>query len=228
MIVRFDSNHLTLIRQPDHAAAARQILEGHPGLSAHPRRASILLATGEHDSGWTEFDAAPQLSPEGEIEDFMHVPLPVAHSWAPGSIRGLSADAYAAALVGHHGVVVYERFRGDAAWDPYLRYLSAVRDERLAAAGRRAEELRDDYPYLRLGDLVSLAFCTGWPQEWTFGRWRIRSEGDRVTVDPGEAGLTIPFHVRAHRIPKGPFSPEELAKALAAAQPVELSGEVRL
>lgn len=228
MIVRADTTHLILIRQPDHAAAARRILERHPALSGHPRRSSILLAAGEHDSGWTEFDAAPQLSPEGGIEDFVHVPLAVAHAWAPGSIRGLSGDAYAAALVAHHGMTVYERYRGDAAWEPYFRYLTGIREERLAAAGLSAENLRDDYPYLRLGDLVSLAFCTRWPQEWTFGAWRIRCEGDCVTVDPGEVGVAIPFSVRARRIGKGPFSPAGLPAALAAAEPLELSGEVRL
>ncbi|MGQ0642746.1 MAG: DUF3891 family protein [Gemmatimonadaceae bacterium] len=59
MIVRQLPGTLLLIRQPDHAALARRIMQRWAGIDAAERRESILRATGEHDHGWGEPNVAP-------------------------------------------------------------------------------------------------------------------------------------------------------------------------
>src|SRR6185503_11537715 len=78
MIVRHSNGRLQLITQPDHARLAATIMEHCAALSGHPRRATILEAIAEHDTGWAVEDASPRINPTtGAVLDFITAPTSV-------------------------------------------------------------------------------------------------------------------------------------------------------
>jgi hypothetical protein len=228
MIVRRAQDHIQLVTQPDHARLARRIMARCAKLARHPRRDAILHAIGEHDNGWAELDAAPSVDPAtGRIFDFMSVPVPARHAVWPRGVARLRDDPWAAALVAHHAITVYDRFRRDAVWTSFFAGMAAARDAMLSASARSQDELLADYPYLRLGDLISLAFCTGSTAEQRFGDWTIQLAGTRVTVTPDAfGGAVVPFEIRATEIRDAAFpSDEALREALLTARARTLQGE---
>ena len=89
----------------------------------------------------------------------------------------------------------------------------------LVESGLSLDELVDDYAFVRLGDLISLAFCTGWRDENTFAGYAVQLSGDRVGVQPDLfGGHEVAFEITAREIPRTTFeSDEDLRAALAAA-----------
>ncbi len=198
-------------------------------LHDEPRRASILHAIGGHDNGWREPDARPRLDEEGRIADFVHVDRRIRQGVWPRGVRRLEEDPWAAALVAHHAATVYGRLRGDPEWSEFFASMESSRDAHVGAARGRPDELAHDYTYLRLGDLISLTFCTGWEEKQSYGDWHVDlREGGRVVVDPCSLETTeLPIAVEAVELPAGPFeSRGALLAALAAAPRVELQGVV--
>jgi hypothetical protein len=229
MIVRTGTDSVQLIGQPDHARLARRIMERAVSLAAHPRRETILYAIEHHDDGWAEFDAAPTVDPAtGDVVDFVHVPAGVRQAVLPRSAALVRDDPWAAALIVQHALTVYERFRADAAWHSYFAEMTSARTSLLDDSHLHLDDLVTEYAFLRLADLISLAFCTGWSEESRFGAWSVRSDGSRVIVEPDIfGGAEIPFEVSAKEIRRRHFgSDAELRAALAAATPMTLRGEV--
>ena len=230
MIVRGSAKGLLFITQPDHAHLARRAMEHSVALRAHPRASSILLAIGEHDNGWTETDAAPSIDiTTGEPHDFVNAPLAVRHDVWPRGITRLAHDRWAAALVAQHAITVYDRFRPDPAWRSFFAHVEMLRDEMLRASGGGMDDLLGDYPFVRLGDLISLVFCTGWTDAQHFTQWTVTGSGDRVLVTPDPfGGDAIPLAVNAREVPHGPYrSDDQLKETLARAEVIRLRGEVR-
>jgi hypothetical protein len=228
MIVRSDSDRLLLVTQPDHALLARRIMERCVPLASHPRRAVILHAIQEHDNGWSEEDALPTVDAStGEIVDFVNAPADVRQRvWTRGVGR-LAETPWAAALVAQHAIVIYDRFQGDAAWTPFFDAMRNARDSMIRAAGGAAEELPGDYEFLRLADLTSLAFCTGWTGEQRFGDWVVRLSGTTVTTPDVFGGAEIPIEIAAKEIASRRFgSDAELRDALRQADSIILRGLV--
>jgi len=229
MIVRTGTDSLLLITQPDHAHLSGRIMERCVPLRASPRRASILRAVAEHDNGWTEEDAAPVIDPAtGRVADFVNIPLHVRHGVWPRGVTRLADDPWAAALVAQHAITVYDRFRSDDAWTPFFARMENMRDEMVAARGLPLEALLADYPYVRLGDLLSLAFCTAWTDEHRIAGWAVRQSDNRVVVTPGAfAGSEVRFEIQAAEIRCLTFySDADLRAALAVASSVTLRGVV--
>ena len=229
MIVRPADGVIQLITQPDHAHLARSIMEHCVPLSARPRREAILHAIGEHDNGWAEDDAAPTVDPQtGNIVDFVSAPLSVRHGVWPRAIARLADDPWAAALVAQHAITVYGRFRADAEWTSFFTEMEVARDAMLRASGLPFADLASDYPFVRLGDLISLTFCVGWTEEQRFGDWTVHASGARVIVTPDAfGGAVIPIEINAREVRRGPFrSDADLLGALGAARLVTLRGEV--
>ena len=144
MIVRSLPPSFHLITQPDHAHLARRIMEHCHALERHPRREEILLAIGEHDSGWEETDAAPTVDPAtGGVADFIKVPVSVRQGVWPRAVARLEGEPWAAALVAHHAWFVYERFRtsADPEWTAFFADMAAARDAWLAALRLPFDEL---------------------------------------------------------------------------------------
>ena len=156
------------------------------------------------------------------------VALSVRHAVWPRGIARLADDPWAAALVAQHALTVYDRFRGDSAWRSFFAGMEEARDASLRASGRSFDDLAADYPFLRLGDLISLAFCTGSADVQTFGEWTVRPSGTRVAVTPDPfGGATIPVAISARMIQQHSFgSDAELHDALRRASSTILRGDV--
>lgn len=229
MIVRPVHDRLQLITQPDHAHLARTIMVHCVPLAARPRRDAILHAIGEHDNGWAEEDAAPTVNPNtGSVADFVSVPLSVRHRVWPRGIARLSGDPWAAALVAQHALTVYDRFRSDPEWTPFFDEMAAARGAMLRASRMPIHDLEADYPFVRLADLISLTFCTGWADEQRFGDWTVQLSGTRVGVSPDPfGGIEIPIEIDAREIRHQPFRSEaELRAALSEGRTTTLRGAV--
>lgn len=230
MIVRSTGTEMELITQPDHARLARRVMERARELAGHPRREQILLAIGEHDNGWAELDAAPRVNPAtGEIYDFIHAPPAARQAVWPRGVARLSADPWAAALVAQHALTAYDRFRQDPAWTGFFDLMTRTRDELVARAKDGLEDLLADYVFVRLGDLISLAFCLGRDGEQTLGDYTIARTPDGVELAPWPFdSAPIPMDVESRVVPARRFSSDDdLRQALAAATPRVLRGECR-
>jgi Protein of unknown function (DUF3891) len=229
VIVRHLQDRVQLVTQPDHAHLARAIMEHCLPLASHPRRNAILHAIGEHDNGWTEEDAAPAVNPDtGSIVDFVSAPLEVRHRVWPRGVARLAGDPWAATLVAQHAITVYDRFRSDPDWISFFAEMEATRDALLRAGPLPVDDLLTDYAFVRLADLISLTFCTGWTDEQRFREWRVARAGTRVVVTPDMfGGAVTPIEIEAREIPNRPYrSDAELRRALALAKPTTLLGEV--
>jgi len=227
MIVRPVPSGCVLITQPDHAHLARRIMEHCVSLVENPRRGDILLAIGEHDAGWADADAQPQVDPAtGSVVDFIDAPLAIRQGVWSRTIAGLAHAPYAAALVANHAMLAYDRFRGDPAWAGFFSRMATSRAGTLRATGVSLEQLGADYAFLRLGDLISLAFCTGSTSAQPFRDWTVRLSGPRVVVSPGIfGGAPVTFEVTVRAV-RPPFeSSAELQAALARSVTTILKGE---
>ena len=229
MIVRRASEVVHLIAQPDHAALSRRIMTHWRALDSHPRRESILLAIGEHDNGWREPDATPSLDPaSGRVHDFINAPAAVRQGVWPRGVDRLSHDPWAAALVAQHALTVYDRYRSDAAWREFFTTMAAMRDGLVARTNRSLQDLEQDYPFVRIGDLISLVFCNPWREE-TYREWTFRFDRDVVTITPAAFDAPeLPFEIAAIELPDRAFrSHADLREALRTASRVVLTGVVR-
>ena len=229
VIVRPVEHGVELITQPDHAHLARSIMEHCVALRDHPRRADVLLAIGEHDNGWAEEDASPGVDPQtGTVIDFVNASLWVRHTVWPRGVARLADRPFAAALVAQHAITVYDRFRPEREWASFFAGMEKERDRMLRASGGAVADLQADYPFVRLGDLISLAFCAGWSEEQRFADWRVAVGGDRVIVAPDPfGGSVIPMAVHMREIRPAVFqSDEDLHSALTRAGTAVLRGEV--
>jgi hypothetical protein len=228
VIVRSASGSLVLITQPDHAQLARQIMEHCAPLSRAPRCDVILRAIGVHDDGWTEEDAAPRVDrATGGVADFVSAAVEVRQAVWPRCIAGLG-DPWAAALVAQHALTVYDRFRSDGAWRDFFAGMERTRDRLVRTSGLTIDHLAADYPYLRLGDLISLTFCAGTSYEGPYAGWTVGRSGSSVTVTPDPfGGAVIPILIAAKSMADQRFaSDEELRDAYRSAAAVQLNGEV--
>jgi hypothetical protein len=234
VIVRPSHDCIQLITQPDHAHLARVIMKRCTALASRPRRETILHAIGEHDAGWALEDAAPTVNSQtGAVVDFVSVPSRVRHAVWPRTIAQLADDPWAAALVAQHALTAYDRFRFDAEWTAFFAAMESARATMARASGTPLEELAADYAFVRLGDLISLAFCTGSTDEQRFAGWTIQLSGSRVVVTPDAfGGQEIPIEINAREIRRQLFrSDAELRDALTSvvsglSRTVTLRGEV--
>ncbi len=207
MIVRLIDANVHLITQPDHARLSWAIMTQCVPLASRPRRDAILHAIAEHDNGWTEEDAAPTIDPTtGQVVDFVSAPLSIRQGVWPRGVSRLVADPWAAALVAQHAITVYERFWSDTDWTPFFARMEAARDAMVRASGVPPGDLAGDYRFVRLGDLISLAFCAGWTDEQRFDEWTVQLSGTRVLITPDAfGGAEIPIQITARVIPARRF-----------------------
>jgi hypothetical protein len=229
VIVRTAEHGVQLITQPDHAHLARSIMEHCAALRNHPRRADVLLAIGEHDNGWADEDASPSVDPKsGAVIDFVNASLWVRHTVWPRGVARLADRPFAAALVAQHAITVYDRFRSEQEWHSFFAGMEKERERMLRASGCDAADLTGHYPFVRLGDLISLTFCARWTEEQRFGEWRVGLSGQKVSVTPDPfGGSVIPIAVEMREIRRTVFhSDADLRAAWTAAGTTLLRGEV--
>jgi len=195
------------------------------------RKASILHAIEEHDSGWAEVDEALVVDETaGQLLDFLEVPDAVKRDTSSRGIELLSSDPYAAALVAQHRLHVYRRYAENPEWRTFMADLTRTRDAYLRAAGHSSlGELVRDYGFVRAGDLASLAFCNNWPDVDADGcGYVMRLEGTSLLVSPDPfGGRRIAIEIDAREIGHQSFrSAADARQAVAAAKIVTLRGLV--
>ena len=229
MIIRREGNEYVFITQPDHAALSRRVMERWVALQHHARAASILLAIREHDNGWAEPDGAPVVDPmTGEPLDFVHAPAAVRQGVWPRGVARLASDPWAAALVAHHAVAVYDRYRGDQGWTSFFAQMESLRDSLVSQVNGAEADLLADYRFVRLGDLISLVFCTGWSEAQRYSEWTVSRDGNVVSVTPGVFDTQrIPVTIPAKRLSVVSYRTNaDLHAALGAAPSATLQGEI--
>lgn len=228
MIVRPDGDDLLLITQPDHARLALAIAEAWApaGLAGRPRRESIRLAAREHDNGWREEDAAPQIDAAGRPVDFVGASLDVKlRVWTRGIDRLAVTDAYAAALVALHALTVYDQRRPDADWTAFFGAMAERHDALLRQSGVDAAAAQDDYHVVNVADALSLAFCTNAAPPRPIAGHAVALEGAALYVTPDSLTVPVPLRVLVRRLPDRPYaSPADLRAAIDAAAPAWLTG----
>jgi hypothetical protein len=236
VIVRPDGDSWLLIRQPDHAAMAADLLSHWhaDGLPQRETRAVLLEATREHDCGWADEDDAPSVDPEsGAPWDFIHLPVARRQAVWDRALRLLADRPLVAALVAHHAITAYARYEGDPAWRAFFSSMGRERDSRVAALATRAtggtfDSFLSDYASLRAADLISLALCHGWQDRFELDQYKGAPDGVNLVLTPDPfAGTTVSWRVPARRIPKRPYaSDHQLRETFAAASVEWLSGQV--
>lgn len=230
VIVRYIDDRLLLITQPDHARLAAAIMAECATLANHPRRDTILYAIARHDDGWAQEDAKPAIDPAtGEVADFIRARTEVRQGVWPRIVGALAEeDPYAATLVAHHALTVYTRLRANPDWSLFFTRMGVIRDALLKKSGRTPLELEADYVFVRLGDLISLAFCTGSNDLNQFAGHRVELFRDKVIVTPDLfAGMDIPIAISAVELPTNKFKNDaELHEALPTGWAVTLAGSV--
>ena len=230
VIVRYIDDRLLLISQPDHAHLAADIMSHATALDRHPRRDTILQAIASHDNGWAIEDAKPSIDPAtGEVADFIRARTEVRQGVWPRAVGSLAEEnPWAAALVAHHALTVYSRLRANPDWHGFFTRMGVVRDALLKKSRFKPLDLEADYVFLRLGDLISLAFCTGSNDLNQFSGYRVELFRDRVIVTPDLfAGMEIPIQITAAELPEKRFrSDDDLHDALTRATPTSLVGTV--
>jgi hypothetical protein len=228
VIIRGSQDHLFLIGQPDHAKLSAAVMAAwQRDPMADERRELILLATGEHDNGWREEDAAPLVDPpSGRVLDFVTAPDAVRQRVWPRGIGRLASTPYAAALVAHHALSVYERSRPDPAWQPFFDRIEALRDDMLKqAAPFSIDSLEPDYFFVRMGDLISLIFCNGWQEPQKLGDYELRLDGPRLSIRPDPFNRReVLLSVEARQLPNRPLAAAEALAAFQSAPVVTVTG----
>jgi hypothetical protein len=233
MIVRRDESGFLLITQPAHAALACEVMTRWraDGLQRRAHLGRILAAVREHDNGWLEVDKAPLLDPDtGAPFDFVTAPTHVRQGvWGRGIERATRMyGVYEAALIAHHAITVYDRYRDDPAWRAFFGDLRAQRDALLREAGAPPmNQFLEDYAIVGVGDLISLVFCAGWDAPYDAFGYRLERSGDRVRISPDPfEGAAIALRAPGRRLPPRRYAAEaELQEAYAAAPVVWLEGE---
>ena len=230
MIIQRGTRELLLITQPDHAALAAGIMARWElgGLPGHPRRAAILAAARDHDDGWREEDARTHVARDGQPLDFIAVPPDVKMRLWPRAVERIAAESpYVAALVAQHALTVNAPVRQDAGWPGFVDAMTRARDMHLAADSRvDASTLEADYPFVQIGDHLSLIFCNGWNGVRSGAGYRAILKGVTLEISPDPfGGAAVPLMVTARSIPARPYrSPADLRHALASAPVLPLEG----
>jgi hypothetical protein len=223
MIIRPNGESRIAITQPDHAALAARIMRAWRanGLPESPRRDDILLAIAEHDNGWREVDETLMVDPaDGSIRDFMTVPDEIKRGVWTRAIDRLSGTPYAAALVAQHAAYVYGRYRQNPAWAQFFVDMEAARDERLRAVARTVDALMGDYVFLRLGDLISLVFCTRTIMQAPEFGYTLRLDGENVFVTPDPfGGAKVPISIDGREVDGTAFSRRVTVTGVAQGEP---------
>lgn len=211
MIIRSMPNgQLLCIHQTSHALMAEEFCRhwGNREFARPGPYSAVMLAIGQHDNGWTEWEQAPQLCDDGTPMDFLHGPIGVAklHIWQRGVDRVFAQHPYAALLVWRHAALLYQgaldsladvdeqrRIRQFTAQQEDLRR-SLLREFAAESALRRActpETVEANTRLLQFGDSASLQVCMPWSAERTFPGCPVDFAGTGVPIRMAHDGQVI-------------------------------------
>ena len=251
MLCREIEGGLALVSQPAHAWLAAQLAMrwGNAHFDRPEPWAQVILAVATHDQGWLEWEGAPELIPEtGRPRDFMHMAVEEHLAiWRRSIAWARLQSRYAALLVSRHATELTraildseEDKRARSLRETFIAEQEAFQAElrrELEADPTQAEWVTPEREegnlrLLQACDLLSLAFCNGWP----FPRQVMAPHRDgappvslrvqqvspqRFTFSPYPFDVpAFTVHVEARVLPRATF-PDERAfrEALAQASP---------
>jgi hypothetical protein len=220
MIVRCENREIALVTQPDHAHFAAEVLRLFrvPELADHPRRQAVLRAVRLHDNGWRETDAAPRIDPASSLPlAFTEIDLSLrVEIWRRGILRYRHEDPYVALLVLRHGRALHPEPSGPLA--DLFDELEEVSEEWQEDAAVTADEVDADYPWLALGDLLSLAAAHHWTALRSAHGRTVAWRDERLHIDPFPLAGVTRFHLAARTVPRRRYdSDRDFAVTLAMA-----------
>lgn len=106
-----DTGYLA-ISQPAHAWVSQQLASvwGNEQFGELSPREDVILAAGQHDIGWLEWELAPALNPEtGRPQTFMQISTSDhLDIWTPAGPAAIVYGPYVALLVSMHGTRLYQ------------------------------------------------------------------------------------------------------------------------
>ncbi|MBA3533107.1 MAG: DUF3891 family protein [Ardenticatenales bacterium] len=182
MIVNRLDTGWEVIYQPAHALLSAQVA-GHWRRDVRPIRWwETLIAVSQHDNGWREWEAAPQLTDKGEPRNFTQMTLPESIAqWERGIARGLHQSRWVGLLISRHASHLYEPRRGEGEMlDDFLEHQAAQRARWQQALGVTEPEIKQAYAMIRWCDWFSLVLC------WR----RLPEDGSSVALGEGADGLS--------------------------------------
>lgn len=187
MIVAEPDGGLRVITQHDHAALAADLLAlwRRGGLAEHRWRDEILRATREHDNGWQETDAAPQLADDGGVHDYRSVPDELRRQiWLRGCRRYADEHPLATALIVAHCEYLHRDRRDDRRWSGFFDRIDELWED-LRDADPESDAIVEAYPHLRRADGLALALCEDAPESDLGDGYRLErlAGGGRDPVD---------------------------------------------
>lgn len=207
MIIRELANgRLLCIRQTTHALLSQAFCR-HWGNAQFARPApfdAVIMAIAQHDNGWIEWEAAPEIRADGYPMDFLAGPdlATKVALWQRGIERAAAHHPYAGVLIGEHAAALYTndlpRLQGadKAKVEQFLAAQTArVHAVRTAFAASPSWEkalqparLQANTRLLQFGDSISLRLCVPWEPEAELANCPVDGAGEYTTL-----------HVRVHK-----------------------------
>lgn len=212
MIVReLPNGQLLCLNQTTHAYMAEQFCRhwGNHHFDLPNPYAATMLAIGQHDNGWYEWELAPKLRADGYPLDFLHDPDGVGKVglWRRGVKRIFEQHPYAALLVGRHAALLYEGSLGEIT-DPAVRkavlafiaeqqqLLITVRTlyhQEPAMAEALSEQAIDANTHLlQFGDFAALQVSIPWGPERIMKNCPFHGH-ERINITMRHAGMQVTF-----------------------------------
>jgi len=165
MLIRDEGDAWTAIGQPAHAWLAGQV-----AAAWAPRLAEdVVLAVGQHDVAWRDWDRRPPLHREaGRAAAFVEAPAqPRLELWRGVAHDLVAQSPYAALLVSLHATNIHTRYAERERWPTgFLAEQRADQDrllDRLGGEDVSREQAERDADLLFCLDALSLTLCHGWP-----------------------------------------------------------------
>lgn len=167
-----------LVPQPAHALLSGQMLAawGAPGFALPDPAPAVILAAGQHDLAWLDWEAAPSLNPETglphsftELGAAVHAPM-----WAQGVERARAAwGLWPALLISLHGTRIYTEYlqperlapADRAAINEHAARQAALQADWTAKLGAAPEQVARNSALVAVTDALSLALCFAAPDK---------------------------------------------------------------
>lgn len=202
MIVRaLGDGRLLCIHQTSHAMMAEAFCRhwGNRDFAQPSPYDAVMLAIGQHDNGWWEWEQQPRLRSDGYPMDFVHDddPLGKVALWRRGVARAGAQHPYAGLLVARHAALLYGSFPGhglddkaQAAIQRFIEDADALA-ERVRFALREVSEATEwltpvrieaNTRLLQFGDIASLQVLMPWANRREIEHCPVDFEGAETTI----------------------------------------------
>lgn len=213
MIVRqLGEDRLLCINQTSHAAMSEAFCRhwGNADFARPEPYDAVMLAIGQHDNGWWEWEQQPRLRSDGYPMDFLHHDDPVAKValWRRGVERLSAQHPYAGLLTAKHAALLYAAFPeqglSEGAQTVIQRFIEDERaqEEALRTALRHAPAAADwlsparieaNTRLLQFGDTASLRVLMPWSPRREIPHCPVDFCGVETAIMMTHDGQTIQF-----------------------------------